>query len=49
MIAMPFNQEAYELKDLGLKSGSVMSSEKQSFPSDKVSLCFAIEWDDGAS
>lgn len=47
MIPMPFNQDAFELKDLGLKSASVDDSKKQATGSEGTSLCFAIEWDDG--
>jgi len=46
---MPFNQDAYELKDLGLKGGSVADAEKTSYTPSKTKLCFAIEWDDGES
>jgi hypothetical protein len=44
---MPFNQQAYELKDIGMKGGSAADAEKTSFTPSKTQICFAIEWDDG--
>ena len=46
LVPMPFNQDAYELKDLGLKTGSAAGEGVQAH-SPKTPLCFAIEWDDG--
>lgn len=44
LVPMPFNEEAYALRNLELKAGSsapALSKEKG------AKLCFAIEWDDG--
>lgn len=49
LMAMPFNDAAYELKDLGMRGGSVEDGSKQAYTGGKGQLCFAIEWDDGAS
>lgn len=47
LVAMPFNQTAFELKDLGMRGGSAAEPEKQAYTGGKEQLCFAIEWDDG--
>lgn len=46
LVSMPFNEDAYALKNLQLKAGSAEPAE--AFTGDgKTQLCFAIEWDDG--
>ncbi|GAC76455.1 amidases [Moesziomyces antarcticus T-34] len=45
LVSMPFNEDAYALKDLQLKKGS--SEPAESYAAGKTQLCFAIEWDDG--
>lgn len=44
LVSMPFNEDAFQLKNLQLKAGS--SAPQESLPKDGK-LCFAIEWDDG--
>ena len=45
LVSMPFNEDAYALKDLQLKKGS--SEPAECYAAGKTQLCFAIEWDDG--
>lgn len=47
LVAMPFNEAAYELKDLELKAGSTGTESAEAYEAGKTQLCFAIEWDDG--
>jgi amidase len=48
LVSMPFNEDAYALKNLQLKAGSAEPAEALSSGEDKTQqLCFAIEWDDG--
>lgn len=44
LVSMPFNEEAYALKNLQLKAASAEPTE--SFTQAQTQLCFAIEWDD---
>lgn len=44
LVSMPFNEDAFQLKNLQLKAGS--SAPQESLPKGGK-LCFAIEWDDG--
>jgi amidase len=46
LVSMPFNEDAFALKNLQLKAGSVEPAEALSGDNSKQ-LCFAIEWDDG--
>lgn len=45
LVSMPFNEDAYALKNLQLKQGS--SEPAETHAQGKGQLCFAIEWDDG--
>lgn len=44
LVSMPFNEDAYSLRDLQLKKGSSASQEALG---QSGKLCFAILWDDG--
>ncbi|PWN46941.1 amidase [Violaceomyces palustris] len=52
LVPMPFNEEAYQLKDLQMMKASSsrpssLEEEDKGEGEGKVKLCFAIEWNDG--